>query len=181
MIRLFVAIGIPEDVADQLPMPDGAIGGVNWVPDENFHVTLRFIGEVDNARARDIDDVLSAIREPEFELHLHGLDTFGGKKPHALFAGVRPCPALVHLHQKVDAALTRLGHPGDRTRYTPHVTLARLRHAPEEKLAAFIQGNNLFECDPFAVTEFGLYSSELHADGSVYTLERSYPLSTFRS
>jgi 2'-5' RNA ligase len=176
MIRLFVAIGIPEHVAAELPMPDGAIVGVHWVPDENFHVTLRFIGEVDNAKARDIDDALSAIRAPRFELALHGLDTFGGKVPHALFAGVRHNPALNHLQQKVDTALTRLGHPSERSKYTPHVTLARLRHAPEHKIAAFIQDNNLFECPPFAVTEFGLYSSELHADGSIYTLERSYAL-----
>jgi RNA 2',3'-cyclic 3'-phosphodiesterase len=176
MLRLFVAIGIPENVADQLPMPDGAIGGVSWVPDDNFHVTLRFIGEVDNARARDIDDVLGALRCPQFELQLHGLDTFGGKSPHALFAGVRPSPPLVHLHHKVDAALTRLGHPSERAKYTPHVTLARLKHAPEHKIAAFIQQNNLFDSDPFTVTEFGLYSSVLHAEGSDYTLERSYAL-----
>lgn len=177
MIRLFAAIGIPEHVYDALPMPDGAIEGVNWVPDENFHITLRFIGDVGNAQARDIDDVLSTIRAPGFELALHGLDTFGGKKPHALYAGVRPCPPLVHLHEKIDAALTRLGHPSERTKYTPHLTLARLKHAPEHKLAAFIQKNNLFECEPFAVTEFGLYSSILHAGGSDYTLERTYPLS----
>jgi RNA 2',3'-cyclic 3'-phosphodiesterase len=177
MIRLFVAIGIPEHICDALPMPDGAIEGVNWVPDENFHVTLRFIGDVDNRVARDIDDVLSTIRAPRFEIQLHGLDTFGGKKPHALYAGVRPCPALNHLHEKIDAAMTRLGHPSDRTKYVPHVTLARLKHAPEHKLAAFIQQNNLFPCEPFAVTEFGLYSSILHADGSDYTLERTYPLS----
>jgi 2'-5' RNA ligase len=176
MIRLFAAIGIPEHICDALPMPDGEIAGVNWIPDENFHVTLRFIGEVDNAKARDIDDVLSAVRAPRFEIALHGLDTFGGKNPHALYAGLRPCQPLNHLHQKIDAALTRLGCPSDRTKYTPHVTLARLRNAPEHKLAAFIQAHNLFECDPFTVTEFGLYSSELHPDGSVYTLERSYPL-----
>lgn len=177
MIRLFVAIGIPEHICDALPMPDGEIAGVNWVPDENFHITLRFIGEVDNAKARDIDDVLSTIRAARFDVELHGLDTFGGKTPHALFAGVRANPALTHLHQKVDAALTRLGHPNDRSKYTPHMTLARLRHAPEHKIAAFIQQNNLFECEPFTATEFGLYSSELHADGSIYTLERTYPLS----
>jgi RNA 2',3'-cyclic 3'-phosphodiesterase len=177
MIRLFVAIGIPEHICDALPMPDGTIDGVNWVPDENFHVTLRFIGDVGNAKARDIDDVLSAIRAPSFELALHGLDTFGGKRPHALFAGVRPCPPLSHLHEKIDAALTRLGLPGDRTKYTPHVTLARLKQADEPKLASFIQQYNLFDCPPFAVTEFGLYSSELHAQGSTYTLERTYALS----
>lgn len=177
MIRLFVAIGIPQDICDALPMPDSAIAGVSWVPDENFHVTLRFIGEVDNAKARDIDDVLMTVRAPAFDISLHGLDTFGGKSPHALYAGVRPCPPLNHLHQKVDGALTRLGLPGDRTKYTPHVTLARLRQAPDEKVAAFIQQNNLFACEPFAVTEFGLYSSELHPDGSLYTLERTYALS----
>jgi 2'-5' RNA ligase len=138
---------------------------------------LRFIGEVDNGQARDIDDVLTAIRAPGFELALHGLDTFGGKKPHALYAGVRPCPLLNRLHEKVDAALTRLGLPSDRTKYTPHLTLARLKGAPDHKIAAFIQKNNLFECEPFSVTEFGLYSSELHEDGSIYTLERTYPLS----
>jgi 2'-5' RNA ligase len=141
-----------------------------------LHVTLRFIGEVDNGKARDIDDVLGAVRAPRFELSLHSLDTFGGKNPHALFAGVRPCPPLHHLRQKVDAALIRLGLPGDRTKYTPHVTLARLKNAPDHKIAAFILAHNLFECEPFAVSEFGLYSSEPHAGGSVYTLERTYAL-----
>jgi 2'-5' RNA ligase len=177
MLRLFVAIEIPEDVRDQLPMPDEQIPGCNWVEDENLHLTLRFIGEADNGQAQAIDEVLETIRALQFEIALHGLDTFGGRNPHALFAGVRPSGALVNLHQKIDTALTRLGHPNDRSKYVPHVTLARLRNAPDAKIAAFIQAHNLFEADTFEVTEFHLYSSVLHQGGSVYTIERTYPLS----
>jgi RNA 2',3'-cyclic 3'-phosphodiesterase len=177
MLRLFAAIEIPEPIRDQLPMPDGQIPGCNWVEDENLHITLRFLGDVDNAQAQTIDEVLETIRASAFPLALHGLDTFGGRNPHALYAGVRPSPALLHLYQKIDTALTRTGFPNDRAKYVPHVTLARLRSAPDDKIAAFIQAHNLFDCDPFEVTEFHLYSSVLHAGGSVYTIERTYPLS----
>lgn len=176
MIRLFVAIEIPEPIRDTLPLPDDQIEGCDWVPDENLHLTLRFVGEVDNGQARDIDDVLSGIRGQRFALTLAGLDTFGGRNPHALYASVRPNPALTTLQHKVDMAVSRLGLLRENRKFTPHVTLARLRHPAESKLAAFIQRNNLFASDPFDVTEFCLYSSVLHPGGSAYTIERTYPL-----
>jgi 2'-5' RNA ligase len=176
MLRLFVALEIPEDVRDALPMADETIQGAAWVADENLHLTLRFIGEVDNAKARDIDDVLSALRCPRFALTLAGVDTFGGRRPHALYVGARTNQDLLHLQQKVETAVNRLGLIGEGRRFTPHVTLARLKNAPEHKLAAFIQAHSLFDSGPFPVDRFCLYSSVLHPDGSVYAIERTYEL-----
>ncbi|HAH10376.1 MAG TPA: RNA 2',3'-cyclic phosphodiesterase [Alphaproteobacteria bacterium] len=176
MIRLFVALDIPEAVSDRLSLLETGIPGARWTPSDNLHLTLRFIGEVNEATARDIDDVLSTIRSAQFALSLSGLDTFGGRRPHALFIKTRPSTELVHLQAKVDNALHRLGLTLEARKFVPHVTLARLRDVPEAKLAAFIQSANLFDTGPFPVDGFCLFSSELGEEGSTYFIERRYPL-----
>ena len=76
MIRLFVALGLPDALRDELSMLSGGIPGARWVPDENYHVTLRFIGEVPGWQAQEVDDALAAIRAPGFDLTLRGIGTF---------------------------------------------------------------------------------------------------------
>ena len=176
MIRLFTAIGLPQQLRLQLSLMQGGVPGARWSSAENLHVTLRFIGEVDEAVANDIDSALAGVRATGFELALKGSGSFGSKEPHSLWAGVAPCPALLHLVARVESALQRMGLEAETRKYTPHVTLARLKDAPRSRVNAFLADHALFSSAPFAVNGFGLYSSHASALGSQYVLERSYPL-----
>jgi 2'-5' RNA ligase len=176
MIRLFVALEIPEAIRTRLALLEGGVPGARWASEEQMHLTLRFIGEVDENVANDIDDALSGIRAPGFTLELAGVGEFGGKKPHALWAGVRGSEALLHLQRKIQTALQRIGLPPEERKFSAHVTLARIRSAPQEKVIQFIAQHALFASGPFNVDRFVLFSSQLGSGGSVYHAERTYPL-----
>ena len=179
MIRLFVALEIPETVRSSLFLLQGGVPGARWSMPEQYHLTLRFVGEVDEAAAGDIDDVLSAVAVPSFTLELAGVGEFGGKLPRALWAGVRPNAQLMHLQRKIETAIQRLGHAAEERRFTPHVTLARLRNSPREKVMEFIAHHSLFSSGAFEVKNFALFSSLLGSAGAVYNVERSYPLVSY--
>jgi 2'-5' RNA ligase len=176
MQRLFVALSIPDDVARSLVPLQAGVPGARWQTREQLHLTLRFIGEVDGRGAAMIRDALSAIQAPAFMLTLHAAGAFGGKHPHALWAGVRENEALLHLQRKVESAIQRAGVTVDHQRYTPHVTLARLNRAPLERVTDYLAHHALYASPPFAVGEFALYSSKLTSDGSIYRAEQAYPL-----
>lgn len=175
-MRLFVALAIPEAAVQELFLLQAGIPGARWQTREQLHLTLRFIGEVDGREANDIDDALAAISAPRFTLALKGVGEFGGKKPHAVWAGVSDGQAVSHLNRKIEAALQRIGVAADERRFTPHVTLARLRAAPVGKVMDWLADHALYAGPPFAVEQFALYSSVLTPNGSVYRVERNYPL-----
>lgn len=177
MIRLFVALEIPQSVCTGLALLGGGVPGARWMSPEQLHLTLRFIGEVGENEANDIDDALATIRAPRFTLELAGVGEFGGKMPRALWAGVRPNEALLHVQKKVETALTRVGVAPDARKFSPHVTLARMKSAPREKVMEFLSHYGLYASAPFAVEHFVLFSSHLGSGGSVYHPERLYPLS----
>ncbi|MFM9863049.1 MAG: RNA 2',3'-cyclic phosphodiesterase [Micropepsaceae bacterium] len=176
MIRLFTAIEIPETVRTRLSFLQGGVPGARWSPAENMHLTLRFIGEVDEATANDIDDVLYALHAPHFALTLKGAGEFGGRDPHALWVGVAPNEALMRLAAKIESALQRMGLAAETRKYTPHVTLARLRDAPIAKVREFLAAHAAFDSGPFPVRAFALFSSYPSSSGSLYRLERTYAL-----
>jgi 2'-5' RNA ligase len=175
-MRLFVALAISDAVADGLMLIQSGVPGARWSTREQLHLTLRFIGEVDGRDAVDIDDALAAIAAPRFALELHGVGEFGGKNPHALWAGTRPNEALKHLARKVETAMQRIGLPAEERKFTPHVTLARLRASPRGRVLDYLTDHALYASGPFAVDKFILYSSVLTDDGSIYTAERDYGL-----
>lgn len=176
MIRLFTAIEIPESLRTRLSFLQGGVPGARWSPAENLHLTLRFIGEVDEATANDIDDVLTGIHAPPFELTLRSAGEFGGRDPHALWIGVAPNEALMRLAAKIESALQRMGLAAETRKYAPHVSLARLRDAPIAKVREFLVTHAAFDSGPFAVQSFSLFSSYPSSNGSLYRVERSYPL-----
>jgi len=176
MQRLFVALAIPDTVAQSLALLQSGVPGARWQTREQLHLTLRFIGEVDGRDANAIHDVLSAIAAPAFTLELHGTGEFGGKHPHALWAGVRPNEALLHLQRKIETAIQRVGLAPARQKYTPHVTLARLRGTPVGRVMDYLTDHALYASAPFAVNGFILYSSVLTSDGSIYRAEQAYRL-----
>ena len=175
-MRLFVALALPDDVADGLLPLQHGVPGADWSEREQLHLTLRFIGEVDGLAASAIDDALSAIAAPRFTLALKSVGEFGGKNPRALWAGVTDQSAVVHLNRKIETALQRVDQPAETRKFTPHVTLARLRAAPRGKVMDWLADHSLYASREFEVTDFTLYSSLLSAGGSIYTAERVYPL-----
>jgi 2'-5' RNA ligase len=178
-MRLFVALRIPEAVVQGLMLLQGGVPGARWQTREQLHLTLRFIGEVDGRDAQALDDALAGIDVPAFQLQLHGVGQFGNRQPHSLWAGVRKNEVLEHLQRKVDTAIRRVGQPQDAHKFMPHVTLARLRHPELDKLRQWLTANALFASAEFDVPAFCLYSSKLTSDGSIYRVEREYPLRGF--
>jgi 2'-5' RNA ligase len=180
-MRLFVALALPEPVAQSIMLIQGGVPGARWQTREQLHLTLRFVGEVDGRDARSLDDALSGIAAPAFDLQLHGVGQFGNKQPHTLWAGVRRNRALEHLQKKVDTAIRRVGQPpssGDKHahKFTPHVTLARMRNPETGKVMEWLTHNALYTSIEFSVGTFCLYSSRLTSDGSIYRVEQQYPL-----
>ncbi len=177
-MRLFVALDLPWELRERLrAMTALSIPGARWVGHENYHLTLRFIGETPGYLAEEIDHALAALKVPGFTLTLAGLGTFGkGGRDNSLWIGVERNPSLDHLRSKIETALQRIGLEPERRRFAPHVTLARLDSVPEAKLAGFVQANNLFRAPPVSVEHFTLFSSRLGKEQPVYTAEVEYPL-----
>jgi 2'-5' RNA ligase len=177
-MRLFVALDLPWSLRERLWLLSGAgIPGARWVPAENMHLTLRFIGETPGHRAEDVDEALAALRARSFAVTLAGIGTFGkGGRTTSLWVGVERNPQLDHLQNKIEIALQRCGLEPERRRFQPHVTLARLDNAVESKLVSFVQAHNLFRADPVPVGHFTLFSSRLGKEQSVYTAEVEYEL-----
>lgn len=181
MIRLFVAIALPESVKDRLAMLAGGVPGAKWIDRENMHLTLRFIGEVPEDRLADIHYGLSRIRQPSFDVTLAGVGYFKqGRNPTTLWVGLDRNDALQQLHERVEQSLQREGLPSDGRRYSPHITLARLQRAPETRVAAFVAQHNLFRAPPFQADAFTLFSSFLSSSGAIYTPEADYPLTVYQ-
>jgi 2'-5' RNA ligase len=177
MLRLFV--GIPLPPAQCLTLSTICVGlhGANWVDPGNYHVTLRFIGEVDEGMAADIDDALQAIRAQRFNLTIAGLDLFGtAERPRTLYAAVDQNRELQALHERVDMAVGRAGLAPEGRRYTPHVTLARFQGGNMAEIQRFIAAHNLLRLDPFKVEEFQLIASYLSRSGAIYEDVAAYPL-----
>jgi len=176
MIRLFTAIDLPDPIAESLVRLQAGVPGARWQEREQLHLTLRFIGEVDQRDAASIDEMLSSIDAPHMTLELKSVGEFGGKNPRALWAGVVANEALSHLQRKIESLLQRLGLPAEERKFTPHVTLARLRGTPVGAVMDFITDHGLYASGPFEARGFTLFSSHLSPNGSIYTPERVYPL-----
>lgn len=177
MIRLFAAVEVPPDIAEGLARRQQGLPGARWRPAEALHVTLRFFGEVREADAAELDVQLSEIAAAPFDLTLQGVGAFGeGGDLRAVWAGVEPNPSLEALHVRCESAARRVGLAGEKRAYRPHVTLAYLKRAEPDRVAAWIANHNLLRSPPFRVGWFGLYSSWLGKDGSRYELEREYRL-----
>ncbi len=177
MYRLFVALSLPEIVADALTQLQSGVDGARWRPTESLHLTLQFIGEVDRHGAADVAAALAGVAAPGFSLTLEGCGYFGGDKPRALWAGVSKSAPLEHLQTKVGTALRRFGVQLENRKFKPHVTLAYLNGVPDDEAARYCAGHNLFRMGPFPVRAFHLYESRLGGEAAHYEILESYPLS----
>ena len=175
-MRLFTALALPDAVASSLLAIQSGVPGARWQTREQLHLTLRFIGEADGRDAMAIDDALATISDPVFSIELKGVGSFGGKRPHSLWAGVAANEALFHLQRKIESALQRIGLEADRRKYTPHVSLAKLKGTQHGHVLDFLTDHALYASGPFAVNGFILYSSLLTPNGSIYRAEKAYQL-----
>ncbi len=181
MLRLFVGIPIPEAQRDQLKGLCGGLPGARWVDPASLHLTLRFVGEIDGGAARDLDDALSQVRAPGFDLLITGIDCFEqGGKVHTLWTGVGTQPFLVHLRDKIESAVVRSGQPPERRRFRPHITLARFKNGSGERIGPFLQRYSRFSTEAFAVEHFTLFRSHLLSGGAHYEPLAEYPLDARR-
>jgi 2'-5' RNA ligase len=177
MIRLFAAVPVPDEIAQGLARRQTGLEGARWRTAEQLHLTLRFFGEVREDVARDLDSELAGVGGRPFDIVLKGAGAFGeGRDVHAIWAGVAASPELKRLAKACETAARRAGLKPERRNFRPHVTLAYLRHADPEKVAAWIQANNLLQSPPIRVERFGLYSSFLASEGAQYRLEAAYGL-----
>jgi 2'-5' RNA ligase len=176
MPRLFTALEIPREIGMHLSMLRGGVPGARWVDPDNYHLTLRFIGDIDDRTANEVADMLDGVQRPAFDLTLRGLDQFGGRKPRAIFAAAVPTPALSELQAEHERLLQRLGLPPESRKFTPHVTLARLRDAGAYEVAEYLSARGGFRSQSFPVSRFVLYSSRNSHGGGPYVVEADYPL-----
>lgn len=158
-----------------MPLQRG-IEGARWIERDSFHITLRFVGDVPENVADDIDTELARIPFTPLTLTLEGVGAFGGAEPHAIYAGVKADEALAILQGRHESAMRRVGLKPEPRSFTPHVTLARLpRHIDLTEVASFIAANNLLATPTFAVSRFILYSAKEKTGGGPYIAERAYP------
>ncbi|MBV8971724.1 MAG: RNA 2',3'-cyclic phosphodiesterase [Sphingomonadaceae bacterium] len=174
MMRLFVAVRPPPAVRDALLAIMGGVAAARWQADDQLHMTLRFIGEVDRHLARDIAASLAEVHHPPIAATLGRRGSFATRgRPHALWIGVEPAAALTTLHHKVDQALRRAGVPADTRAFVPHVTLARIGR-DAGPIDAFIASRPA--AAPFPIDGFTLFESHLTRAAAVYTPVADYRL-----
>jgi 2'-5' RNA ligase len=177
MPRLFTGLEIPDDVGQTLSFLRGGLPGARWIDPENYHLTLRFIGDVDDALAHEVVSMLSRVNRKAFELRLNGLSSFGGRKPRAVVANTEPVQALYDLQGELERLMQRVGLEPEGRKFTPHVTLARLRDSSTRQVADYLAERASFRSAPFPVHRFALFSSRASIGGGPYVVEDAFPLS----
>ena len=176
MPRLFTGLEIPDDVAGTLSMMRGGLSGARWIDPENYHVTLRFFGDIDDRIARDLHELLFDVRPRRIRVKLEGLGAFGGDRPRAIFAKVAPTPELAELQADHERLARRVGLPPETRKFTPHVTLARLRSTMPREVADFLADFGHFPSMMMEPDRFVLFSSRDSVGGGPYVVEEAYPL-----
>lgn len=176
MPRLFTGLEIPESVAAGLSLHRGGLPGARWMEPSDYHLTLRFLGDVDKRTAREIADALDSVRGYAFELTIEGLDAFGGDRPRSIHAVVATNPMLAELQEEHERAARRAGLPVEARKFTPHVTLARLRGVSPAAVAEWLAMQGHVARQRFRVERFVLFSARASTGGGPYIAEELYPL-----
>ena len=176
MHRLFVAIRLPEGIRDLLIDAMDDSPEFRWQNEEQLHLTLRFIGEVERPLAQDLADALGRIQSPPFELRITGSGRFEQRSSGALWAGVEPKEPVTALAAKIERACTAVGLEPERRAFHPHITIARWKGRRGREVADFLDRRRGLASEPFAVKEFILFESRLSRHGAHYEEIASYPL-----
>ena len=176
MPRLFAGLEIPAEISQRLANLRGGLPGARWIDPENYHVTLRFIGDIDGISANEIADLMSRVERKPFPVTIRGLSTFGGNKPRAIVASVEPSKPLLELQAELERLVRRCGLEPEGRKFTPHVTLARLRDSSCRDVADYLSVRGYFPAQTFTAAHFTLFSSRASTGGGPYLVEDSYAL-----
>ncbi len=176
MPRLFAALLLPPEICESLDRVRQPTPGARWVDLADLHLTLRFVGDIGHAQARDFTAELAAIQLNAFSLALQGLGEFGGDEPRAIWAGVAPSAPLDMLARATERAARNAGLPPENRTFKPHVTLARLRHTPPDAVARVLSRKGTFKTAPFFVGGFALMSGKPVTGGGPYVVEETFTL-----
>ena len=176
MPRLFTGIEIPSEIGERLSLLRGGLPGARWIDRENYHLTLRFVGDIEPGLADEIAGALERVRRAPFTLKLDGVGSLGTRIPHAIVARIAPSVPLAELQAEQERLLQRLGLPAEGRKYTPHITLARLRGTSERDIAEYLTVRGGFLAGPFDVGRFVLFSARSETGGGPYLVEEAYPL-----
>ncbi|MGH6615047.1 RNA 2',3'-cyclic phosphodiesterase [Sphingomonas sp.] len=179
MHRLFVALRPPLAIRDTLADIMDGVPEARWQDDEQLHLTLRYIGEVDRRTAEDVADALSRIHAPAIEAQLAGVGQFDRKgRTHTLWAGVTPADPLAALHRKIDQALIRFGFTAEERAYLPHITLARMTGAAgtAPEIGHWLEAHAALTSEPFRLEHVILFESHLGQGGARYDSIARWPL-----
>jgi RNA 2',3'-cyclic 3'-phosphodiesterase len=174
--RLFTGLEIPADIAADLAELRGGFSGARWIEPDNYHITLRFIGDIKLSVARDIADALSEIRRPRLVVEFEGLSWFGADRPRAIVAKIRSTPPLLELQAEHERQMRRIGLAPETRKFTPHVTLARLRAASPLAVADYLGHRAFLAQRRFEASRFVLYSARASTGGGPYLVEAAYAL-----
>ncbi len=175
MPRLFTGLQIPQSHADRLMMLRGDIVTARWIAPENYHLTLRFLGDVSRHTADDFRTRLQEIESEPFSLSIRGVGHFGSKRAHALWAAIEPCEELNELHRAHERAAIEVGLEPEPRKFTPHITLARLSRTRPSTIAPFLADYADFRLEPFEVRETALFSARPSTGGGPYVVEELFP------
>ncbi len=175
MPRLFTGIEIPLPHSQRLMMLRGDIITARWIAPENYHITLRFLGDVSSLQADEYSAQLDELMIEPFDLTIKSVGHFGTKRAHALWAGLEPCEALNHLHRAHEKCAINIGLEPEPRKFIPHITLARLTRTRLSTIAPFLADFSGFQPDPFRVTRAALYSAKPSTGGGPYVVEDIFP------
>ena len=176
MPRLFTGIEIPEPLGRELALMRGGLSGARWIDQDFYHITLRFVGDIDHATARDIFFELHRVRRRPVQVTLGELSFFGGDRPHSLIVKVQPNPDLMELQAEHERIMRRVGLPPETRKFTPHITLARLRGASPMAVADYLGVRGFLSARRYVADQFVLFSSRDSTGGGPYLVEGEYPL-----
>jgi 2'-5' RNA ligase len=170
MPRLFTGIEIPADIKARLALLNAPMHGAKWVDGDDYHLTLRFLGDVEDRVADEFLDLVADPMVGPFSIIINGLGCFGGRQPRAIWAGIEPCPEIERLNQAHERAARAVGLEPDARAFKPHVTLARLKGTRAEAVAEFLGHHGAFKAGPIEVTRVAVFSSRPKTGGGPYAV-----------
>lgn len=179
--RLFIAIGLPAPVREQLTALYEPVRGIVWTRTEQLHLTLRFLGDVEMALGATLEAALARVAVEPFVLPVTGVGVFPPRGPaRVVWVGIgQGHPRLYQLRQQIDDGLLAAGLALDVRFFQPHITLGRVKEGvPPGAVAQFLKRHQEFETAPIRAEAFRLYASTLHPAGAVHVLKREFPLRT---
>ena len=189
LLRTFIAIEIPQHIhkaiEDRTAGLKAALGPslVRWVPVENIHLTLKFLGDISPANVELLAQMLTqeARQQQVFEIRFEGLGVFPNpRRPRVLWIGIQAPASLEALQHGIEAAITRLGYPGEARPFSPHLTIGRVKQnvggEGMQSIRSAVQATHIGALGTAQVTNLALFKSELKPTGAVYTRLLAAPL-----